>query len=112
MKNFDITKEGIVVIQWLRDTDPQLGEDLYNTLKVKESERNNYFVKYYKARTANEFKTVLQELIDTTQQGTLFTLHIVTHGYERGLGLEIKTNEIKWAELFTGSSPNCVGFVM
>lgn len=44
MKNFDITKEGIVVIQWLRDTDPQLGEDLYNTLNVKESERNNYFV--------------------------------------------------------------------
>ena len=28
-------------------------------------------------------------------------MHIVTHGYEDGLGLEIKTNEIKWAELFT-----------
>lgn len=28
-------------------------------------------------------------------------MHIVTHGYERSLGPEIKTNEIKWAELFT-----------
>lgn len=101
MKDFEITKEGIVIIQWLRDTDPQLGEDLYNALKVKESERDNYFVKYYKARTVDEFKTVLQELIDTTQQGTLFTLHIVAHGYEDGLALEIQTNEIKWAELFT-----------
>ncbi len=63
MKDFEVTKEGIVIIEWLRDTDPQLGEDLYNTLKVKESERDNYFVEYYKARTVDEFKTVLQELM-------------------------------------------------
>ena len=108
MKDFEITKEGIVIIQWLRDTDPQLGEDLYNTLKVKESERDNYFVKYYKARTVDEFKTVLQELIDTTQQGTLFTLHIVAHGYEDGLGLEIQTNEIMANNLLLVLS-SCVG---
>lgn len=101
MEDFNITKEGIVIIQWLKDTDPQLGEELYNTIKVKERERDNYFVKYYKTRTVDEFKKVLQELIDTTSQGTLFTLHIVTHGYEDGLGLEILANEIKWAELFT-----------
>lgn len=101
MEDFEITKEGIVIIQWLRDTDPQLGEDLYSTLKVKESEREDYFVRYYKVITSDEFKAVLQELIDITQQGTLFTLHIVTHGYEDGLGPEITTNEIKWTELFT-----------
>ena len=72
MEDFEITKEGIVIIQWLRDADPQLGEDLYNTLKVKVSEKKNYFVKYYKARTFDEFKTILQELINTTRN----TLHL------------------------------------
>ena len=55
MKDFEVTKEGIVIIQWLRDTDPQLGEDLYNTLKVKESERDNYFVKYIKKKVIFTF---------------------------------------------------------
>ena len=59
MEDFEITKEGIVIIQWLRDTDPQLGEDLYSTLKVKESEREDYFVRYYKVTTSDEFKAVL-----------------------------------------------------
>jgi len=43
MKDFEITKEGIVIIQWLRDTDPLLGKDLYNALKVKKSERDNFW---------------------------------------------------------------------
>ena len=33
MNDFEITKQGIVIIQWLRDGDPQLGEILYNTIK-------------------------------------------------------------------------------
>lgn len=43
MKNFEITKEGIVIIQWLKLGDPQLGEVLYSQLKHKEIERDNYF---------------------------------------------------------------------
>ena len=101
MDNFEITKEGIVVIQWLNSTDQQLGEELYNSLKHKEAERENYFVRYYKVNTKEEFKDVLQELIDTTSQGTIFTLHIVAHGYEKGIGLTVGTNDIQWKELFS-----------
>ena len=48
MEDFEITKEGIVIIQWLNNSDPQLGEDLYTKIKNKEGERDNYFVEFYK----------------------------------------------------------------
>lgn len=100
MKNFEITKEGIVIIQWLKLGDPQLGEVLYSQLKHKEIERDNYFVEYYKVDNRDEFVAVLQKLIDETKEGTIFTLHIVSHGYEGGIGLEVGTNEVRWGELF------------
>lgn len=100
MKNFEITKEGIVIIQWLKLGDPQLGEVLYSQLKHKEIERDNYFVEYYKVDNRDEFVAVLQKLIDETKEGTIFTLHIVSHGYEVGIGLEVGTNEVRWGELF------------
>ncbi len=61
MKNIEIIKEGIVIIQWLKNGDPQLGEDLYNQLKHKEAKRQNYFVEYYKVDTRDEFVSVLQK---------------------------------------------------
>ena len=100
MKDFEITKEGIVIIQWLKNEDPQLGVDLYNQLKHKETERANYFVEYYQVKNKNEFVAVLQKLVDETKEGTIFTLHIVSHGYENGIGTEISTNEVRWGELF------------
>lgn len=100
MKDFEITKEGIVIIQWLKNGDPQLGVDLYNQLKHKEAERANYFVEYYQVKNKNEFVAVLQKLVDETKEGTIFTLHIVSHGYENGIGTEISTNEVRWGELF------------
>lgn len=100
MRDFDITKEGIVIIQWLRDCDPQLGEELYNTIKHKETERENYFVEYHKVNTKDEMVAVLQGLIDKTNEGTIFTLHIVSHGDENRIGVAIDSNEMRWAELF------------
>ena len=38
-------------------------------------------------------------MIDTLEEGTIFTLHIVAHGYEDGLGTDL-SNSIKWKELF------------
>lgn len=100
MRNFEITSEGIVIIQWLRNKDPQLGEELYNSVKHKEGEKENYFVEYYKVNTKEEFITVLQELIEKTKEGTVFTLHIVSHGDEYRIGTEAGTNEVRWSELF------------
>lgn len=100
MKNFEITRAGVVIIQWLMYADPQLGEDLYNQLKHKEAERQNYFVDYYKVDNRNEFVAVLQKLVDETKEGTIFTLHIVAHGYEAGIGTVVGTDEVRWAELF------------
>lgn len=100
MKNFEITKEGIVIIQWLRSGDPQLGEDLYNRIRRKETERDNYFVEYHKVNSKDEFIATLKDLINRTKEGTIFTLHIVAHGDEKRIGTEIGTNEVQWGELF------------
>ena len=100
MKDFEITKEGIVVIQWLKGGDPQLGEELYNMIRHKEGERPNYFVEFHKADSKDEFIAVLKDLINNTKEGTLFTLHIVSHGDEDRIGTEIGKNEMRWAELF------------
>ncbi len=100
MEDFEITREGIVIIQWLKDTDPQLGEELYNMIRCKEGERANYFVEYHKVNSKGEFIAVLKDLINRTEKGTIFTLHIVAHGYEDGIGTMMGTNEVQWAELF------------
>lgn len=99
MNDFEITKQGIVIIQWLRDGDPQLGEILYNTIKPKESERENYFVEYYNVDSKKDFRSVMQYLIDNTKEGTLFTLHIVSHGNMDGIGTALD-DMVVWSELF------------
>lgn len=99
MEDFEITKEGIVIIQWLNNLDPRLGEELYTNIKNKESERDNYFVEFHNVEKKEEFISVMTDLISKTTKGTLFTLHIVAHGYENGIGLNV-TNSILWKELF------------
>ena len=61
MEAIEITKQGIVIIQWLRGPDPQLGEALYTTIRNKEAERENYFVEYDKVDSKGKFEAVLQE---------------------------------------------------
>lgn len=99
MMDFEITRQGIVIIQWLKVDDPQIGEVLYNTIKNKETERENYFVEYNKVNSKGEFQDVLQTLIDKTEEGTLFTLHIVAHGNMDGIGTAFD-DMICWGELF------------
>ena len=99
MDDFEITRQGIVIIQWLKYDDPQLGEELYNKIRHKEQERENYFVTFYKVQTKTEFIKVLQDLIDNTKRGTLFTLHIVAHGNESCIGIS-STEYVTWKELF------------
>lgn len=100
MEDVEITKVGIVIIEWLRLKDAKLGRELYNEVKHKEDERDDYFVKLYSVLNKDEFLAALQDLIDTTEEGTIFTLHIVTHGCESGLGLD-RDNFVNWKELFS-----------
>ena len=99
MNDFEITKQGIVIIQWLMKGDPQLGEMLYNAIRHKEDERENYFVEYNKVDSKKDFQGVMQQLIDNTKEGTLFTLHIVSHGNMDGIGTAFD-DMIVWGELF------------
>lgn len=73
---------------------------MFNKIRHKEGERAHYFVEYHKATSKDEFVAVLENLINRTEIGTVFTLHIVAHGYEDGIGTVMGTNEIQWAELF------------
>ena len=63
MDDFEITKQGIVIIQWLNYGDRQLGEELFHNISNKENERENYFVAFYKVQTKTEFIDLLQHLI-------------------------------------------------
>lgn len=99
MENFEISKEGIVIIQWLRPTDQQLGVELFQKVSKKEGEKENYFVKFYQVNNKSEFVESLKELVATTEKGTLFTLHIVAHGNKDLIGID-ETNNISWKELF------------
>ena len=99
MEDLNINRTGIVILQWLRNEDPQLGEELYFQIRNKETQFDNFFVTFYKATNQKEFTDSLQKMIDTLEEGTIFTLHIVAHGYEDGLGTDLSTS-IKWKELF------------
>lgn len=43
MKDVEIERTGIVIIEWLRPEDPKLGQELYNDIKYKETEDGSYF---------------------------------------------------------------------
>lgn len=76
-----------------------MGQELYDSLKDKENQ-DNYFVELHCTRTKQNFETVLQHLIDTTQEGTIFTLHILSHGNEDGIGTS-PSDFMCWKELFS-----------
>lgn len=99
MKDIEIKKTGIVIIQWLRNSEQELGQELYNQLKHKENDREDFFVYLYKVSGRSEFIHTLDELVKTTAEGIMFTLHIVSHGCEEGLGPNI-TEFVGWKEFF------------
>ena len=98
MNDIEINRMGIVILQWFSGTE-NLGQELYDSLKDKDSQ-NNYFVELHCVRTKQDFETVLQHLIDTTQEGTIFTLHILSHGNEVGIGTS-PSDFMCWKELFS-----------
>lgn len=44
MEDLNINRTGIVILQWLRNEDPQLGEELYFQIRNKETQFDNFFV--------------------------------------------------------------------
>lgn len=100
MKDVEIERTGIVIIEWLRPEDPKLGQELYNDIKYKETEDGSYFVTLYSVSNKVEFTNTLQKIIDSIKEGTLLTLHIVAHGCEDGLGTDLG-NFVDWKELFS-----------
>lgn len=94
----EINKIGIVILQWFDSTE-RLGQDLYDSLKNKNNQ-DNYFVELHCAKTKSDVANILQHLIDTTKEGTIFTLHIVSHGNEDGIGTSL-SDFMTWKELFS-----------
>lgn len=100
MKDVEIKRTGIIIIEWLRPCDPKLGHELYNDIRYKESDDGTYFVRLYSVSNKKEFIDSLQTIINSTTAEMLLTLHIVGHGNENGLGPD-KDNFINWRELFS-----------
>lgn len=95
-------KFGVVIIQFLSDSDKKTGESLYeNTLKYKQFEKENLSRNFYDVHTKSEFLATLKLLIERIkEENYYFILHIETHG-NRDFGLGSCFEEIvSWDEFF------------
>lgn len=99
------TKFGVVIIQFLRDTDEKTGYNLYNeTLKYKQFEKDNLQRDFYDVHTKVEFLATMKLLIERIKdENYYFVLHIETHGdRESGLG-NCFEEVVSWDEFFSYS---------
>lgn len=84
----EIIRKGIVVIQSLAEKDRKTGDELYNdVLRYKEWLEEDSFVTFYNVTSLKEFIDVLVSLSDEMIDGEIFTLHLETHGSEKGIQL-------------------------
>lgn len=100
MKDVEIKKIGIVVIQSLPEHEAQTGLELCNEiLHYKEYQERDtpYFLWKYTPTTKCEFINCIREIIAKQEEGMLFTLHIESHGGDDGIRLA-NGETIIWAD--------------
>lgn len=86
--DIEITRFGIIVIQSLREEDKKTGEELErDVLRYKEHLHENSFVRLFNVENLSDFERILNQIIDTTTPGEIFTLHFETHGSRNGIQL-------------------------
>ena len=84
----EITEKGIIVIESLTAYEPNTGKELYNSLlRWKELQQKDFFVRYYKVTSIEEFQRVIKQTVSNHKTGSVYTLHLETHGCNEGIGL-------------------------
>lgn len=98
--DIEITRYGIIVIQSLREEDKKTGEELEReVLRYKEYLHENSFIDFFNIENFSDFKRTLYHIEETTNLGTIFTLHFEIHGDRDGI--QLASGEfIPWKEFY------------
>jgi len=98
--NTDVKKNGIIVIESLKNNERKTGKELYDDkLKWKEIIREDMFVEYYPVYSKKDFIDTLHLINNKMKEGEVFTLHFETHGNDDGVGLA-SGDIILWNEFY------------
>lgn len=100
MKNDEIEKFGLIIIESLPDDEKKTGYELYSTIiKYKTFEFPDLGSKCYDVNNRKDLFTLLKELvIKAVEENYFFILHIEIHGYDDGVVLK-NGEEITWGEM-------------
>ena len=83
----EIIERGIIVIESLPSGEPQTGKDLFDSLlRWRDNKQNHYRVYYHSVKSANDFRLVISQITGQIKEGSVYTLHLETHGCEDGIG--------------------------
>ncbi len=84
----EITRNGIIVIQSLKETEKRTGDELHDSiLQYKKYLHADTFVELHNVSTVSEFTETVKNIENSMTEGTIFTLHIETHGSDEGIHL-------------------------
>lgn len=103
--DMEIKRVGIIVIQSLPEPFQKTGEEVYKLyIKDKVAKDAEYFSDYKEVNTREEFLQYLKELDSNFVDGTIFTLHLETHGC--GEGIYLSSEElVTWKEFYDTIRP-------
>jgi len=98
--DIEITRFGIIVIQSLSEEDKKTGDELErDVLRYKELLHDNSFVRLFNVENLSDFERIINQIIDTTTRGEIFTLHFETHGSR--YGIQLASGEfITWMQFY------------
>ncbi len=101
----EITHNGIIVIQSLKDNERKTGDELHkDILQYKKYLHKDSFVEFYNVTTVMEFIKTLENIEKTMSIGMIFSLHLETHGSENGIHLS-SGECMTWKQFFDNIRP-------
>lgn len=101
----EINKHRIVVIETLPQRERHTGIELYDSvLKYKCHFKKDVTAEYHHPDYRTDFEKILRDICDSLQNDEIATIHIESHGDERGFALA-SGDFIGWKDLFELTRP-------
>lgn len=101
----EITSNGIIVIQSLKETEKKTGDELHDDiLRYKKYLHEDTFVQMYNVSTVSEFTERVKSIENSMTEGMMFTLHLETHGSDEGIYLS-SGEYVTWKLFFDAIGP-------
>lgn len=99
LRDSEIQRYGVIIIESLPNGDCKTGTNLYNgLLKYKSHIKSEFFAELHIVQTRTDFFSEFQQLACDIDNNTMISIHIEAHGGESGLKLA-SSEIITWKEL-------------